>query len=85
MAQEDESHDRHEILIARIVGIRAQIVRCVPKSFFNGFDIFKLGHKVGFSLGGIVSLPPAGDIRDGAVEFVRDGGSAEVDEGGGEG
>lgn len=56
MAQEDESHDRHEILIAGIVGIGAESVRCVPKSLFNGFDIFKLGHKMGFSLGGIVSL-----------------------------
>ena len=46
VAQEDKSHDRHEILIAGIVGIRAQIVRCVPKSLFNGFDIFELRHRV---------------------------------------
>ena len=28
--------------------------------------------------------PPAGDVRDGAVEFVRDSGSTEMDEGRGE-
>ena len=83
MAQEDQSHHGHEILVAGIVGIRTQIVRRVPKSFFDGFDIFELGHGEGNFIIGL--WPPAGHIRDGAVEFVRDFRSAEVDEGGGEG
>lgn len=83
MAQEDQSHYGHEILVAGIVGIRAQVIRGVPKSLFNGFDIFELGHGEGNFIIGL--WPPAGHVRDGAVEFVRNGGSAEVDEGGGEG
>lgn len=35
-----------EIFIVGIVGIRAEVICRVPKSFFDGFDVFQLGHKV---------------------------------------
>ena len=82
MAQEDQSHYGHEILVAGIVGIRAQVIRRVPKSLFNGFDIFKLGHGVRNFIIGLG--PPASHVRDGAVEFGDDVWSAEVDESGGQ-
>jgi hypothetical protein len=39
-------HHRHKILVAGIVGIRAETVRCVPRSFFNRFDIFELRYEI---------------------------------------
>lgn len=46
----DEILDWHKIIreITGVVGVRSQRIRCVPKSFFNGFNVFELGHK--FSL-----------------------------------
>ena len=45
--QEDKTHDRHEVFVAGIVGIGTQRIRSVPKVFFNGFYVFKLGHGLG--------------------------------------
>ncbi len=44
MAQEDQPHYGKEILVAGKVGVRPQRVRRAPESFFDGFDVFELGH-----------------------------------------
>jgi len=43
MAQENVTHDRQEVLIARVVGVRTQRVRRAPETLLDRFDVFQLG------------------------------------------
>jgi len=44
MPQKNQTHHWQEILVACVIGIRPQGVRRAPEAFFNGFDMFELGH-----------------------------------------
>src|SRR5712692_1843343 len=44
MSEKDETHHRHEILVAGVIGVRAKIVRGTPKALFDGVYVFELCH-----------------------------------------
>ena len=44
VAQEDEAHDGEEVLVARVVRVGAQGIRCAPEALLNGFDVLELRH-----------------------------------------
>jgi len=44
MAQKDQAHDGHEVLVAGVVRVRTQVVRRAPQTLLYCFDVFELGH-----------------------------------------
>ena len=44
VAQEHQAHDRQEVLVAGVLGVRAQRVGGAPKAPFDGLDVLELGH-----------------------------------------
>ena len=40
--EENKAHNGKEVLVAGVVGVRAQGVRGAPEPLFDGFDMFKL-------------------------------------------
>jgi hypothetical protein len=42
VTQEDQPHHGHEVFVARVIRIRAQIVRGIPQALFDCFDVFQL-------------------------------------------
>ena len=47
VAQEDEAHDRQEVLVAGVLRVGAQRVGRAPQAPFDGVDVFELGHGAG--------------------------------------
>ena len=39
MAQKDQPHDGHKILVTGKIAVRPKLIGCRPEALFNGFDI----------------------------------------------
>ena len=64
VAEEHQAHHRQEVFIAGVVGVGAQVVGGAPESFFNGFDVFELGHVgCGSRYVAVVSVRPRSSLR----------------------
>jgi hypothetical protein len=44
VAQEHQTHDREEVFVAGVVGVRAEVIGGTPQAFFDGFYVFELWH-----------------------------------------